>query len=260
MRRVDAVVVGDGIAGSAAAIVLARSGVNVAFVREAGFRGVDLPETLSPAALPLLDKLGIDVKLVDRNFARITSRLSRWGRGPIRRDDMLPRATAPLLLGKSGLRALLWSKLKELDCVELLVKQVEGVDTLGGEMVLRLRAADEPAILGRMIIDATGRSSTVTSRLGVRRRILDSLVSFWIFGAAGNRLQQATICATVRDGWIFCAGAGVGRAAVGFFTTGSHVGQKPTAASIIERACSVADFGEIIESSPEWVGSPVTTR
>jgi flavin-dependent dehydrogenase len=181
----------------------------------------------------------------------------------MRHNDMLPRASAPLLLGKSALRAMLWRRLRELDCEELDAEQIGGAALLRGGTLLHLRpaiASGEQAILGRIVIDATGRASVVARRLGVRRRTFDSLVSFWISGDAGDRLLQATITATVRDGWIFYAGAGAGRAAVGFFTAGSHVGQKPTAASIVERARGIAEIAEIFESCPDWEDSSVTTR
>jgi 2-polyprenyl-6-methoxyphenol hydroxylase-like FAD-dependent oxidoreductase len=103
MRWVDVVVVGYGIAGCAAAIALARSGVSVGLVRQAASTEVDIPETLAPMAMPLLMQLGLDVDRVDQTFPRIVSHLSRWGRGRMQRNDMLPRPTAALLLGKQRL-------------------------------------------------------------------------------------------------------------------------------------------------------------
>jgi hypothetical protein len=54
------------------------------------------------------------------------------------------------------------------------------------------------------------------------------------------------------------AQAAARRAAVGYFTAGSHVGQKPTAAS--EQARSIAEIAEIFASCPDWANSSVTTR
>src|SRR5262249_7416779 len=116
MRRVDVVVVGDGIAGCAAAISLARSGASVGLVRRGNSPVVEIPETLAPTALPLLKRLGLDVDLIDQAFPRIMSRLSRWGRGPMQRNDMLPRTAAAMLLGKQKLIALLQARLNQLEC------------------------------------------------------------------------------------------------------------------------------------------------
>jgi len=263
MPQLDVVVVGDGIAGRAAAIALARSGVSVGLVRQATSSGVDIPETLAPMAMPLLKRLGLDLDRVDQTFPRIVSRLSRWGRGRMQRNDMLPRPTAALLLGKQRLYGLLRSKLGELDCEEFDVEQVCDVRPTDKGAVLRLRLSSAPAeqeIVGRMVIDATGRTSAIAHRLDVRRRIYDSLVSFWIVGKAGDALRQATVTATVDDGWIFYVGTDAGQGALGFFTAGSHISGKPTAASIVERACGVAEIAEAITCCSDWAASPVTTR
>lgn len=263
MRCVDVVVVGDGIAGCAAAIALAQSGVSVGLVRQADSHGVDIPETLAPIAMPLLKQLGLDVELVDQTFPRIRSRLSRWGRGPMQRNDMLPRPAAALLLGKQKLHALLRCKLGQLDCEAFDVEQIAAVEQLDGGTALHLRmpnASREQEIAGRMVIDATGRAAAVAHRLGFRRRMYDSLVSFWIAGAAGDSLWQTTVTATVHDGWIFYVGTDTGQGALGFFTAGSHVGRKPTAASIVERVRGIAEIAEAITSCSDWAGSSVATR
>jgi 2-polyprenyl-6-methoxyphenol hydroxylase-like FAD-dependent oxidoreductase len=263
MRCVDVVVVGDGIAGCAAAIALAQSGVSVGLARQATSNGVDIPETLAPMAMPLLKRLGLNVDRVDQTFPRIMSRLSRWGRGPMQRNDMLPRPAAALLLGKQRLIALLWSRLGQLDYETLDVEQIAAAGQQDDGTVLHLRtpgSSGEQEMQGRMVIDATGRAAAVAHKLGVRRRVHDSLVSFWIVGSVGDSLKQTTVTATVHDGWIFYVGTDVGRGAVGFFTAGSHISGKPTAASIVERARGVAEIAETITSCSDWAASSVTTR
>jgi flavin-dependent dehydrogenase len=263
MRRVDVAVVGDGIAGFAAAISLARAGASVGFVRQVASYGVEIPETLAPMAAPLLKRLGLDVDLIDQAFPRIISRLSRWGRGPMQRNDMLPRPAAALLLGKQRLIELLRSRLDQLDCEALDVEQIAAAGQQDDGIVLHLRtpgASGERELESRMVIDATGRAAAVAHRFGVRRRAYDSLVSFWIIGNAGDNLKHTTVAATVHDGWIFYVGTDTGRGALGFFTAGSHVGRKPTAASIVERARGVAEIAETITCCSDWAASAVTTR
>jgi 2-polyprenyl-6-methoxyphenol hydroxylase-like FAD-dependent oxidoreductase len=110
MIAADLVVVGDGVAGCAAAISASRLGLATVVVRSATTpRAVDLPETLTPSAVPLLRKLGIGAETIQDAFPAITTRISRWGTGPVVDDAMLPRANASLLLGKQRLRSLLWS-------------------------------------------------------------------------------------------------------------------------------------------------------
>ena len=258
----DVVVAGGGIAGCAAAVSLARAGLATAIIRQPVFGGVDFPETLAPMALALLGELGVEVEMINKSFPRITSRFSRWGSGPLQHDDMLPRAGASLLLGKSRLRSILWDIVLRHDIEIVEAAQITEARQESDRIILQLRLAKEPTdveIVARFAIDATGRASMLARRLGVRRRIFDTLVSFWISGDIGYDARHMITTATVQDGWIFCSGAEVGKAAIGFFTAGSHVHQKPTSTSIVDRASSIPHIANLINSSQAWRYSPVVT-
>ena len=67
MRQLEVVVVGAGPAGSVAALVLARAGVEVRLVDRAGFpRDKLCGDTLNPGALSILDRLGIGNRVRER--------------------------------------------------------------------------------------------------------------------------------------------------------------------------------------------------
>ncbi|MFG1265650.1 NAD(P)/FAD-dependent oxidoreductase [Xanthobacter aminoxidans] len=263
MLQAKVLVLGGGLAACAAAITLAQSDVEVAVVHLPASSGVELPESLMPAALPLLAHLGIDIEKVNQQFPRLTSRLSKWGRAPIRHDDMRPRFDAPILLGKAKFQSLLMTRLRTLGCTVREIDRIDSAIEVANSVRVTARSSDGTGLLefaGEAAIDATGRASALAHSLGVRRRIFDSLVSFWIFGETGGVLNQATVTATVHDGWIFCAGSGDGRAAIGFFTAGAHLASKPNAMAIVERASAILELGEIIEAFPGWAESKVITR
>ncbi len=260
---VDVVVAGDGIAGCAAAITLATAGLEVAILSPPYRESIDLPETLAPAAVPLLHRLGISGRELDRTFPHITTRLSRWGRGPMRHNDMLPSISSSLLLGKSTLRLMLQRLALRPNCKVIATDRIDYLNVSKGDVLVRLVPTEQmgvATIRARMIVDATGRSGLIAHRLGIRRTSFDSLVSFWIRGGCGDLLGHATVTATVQDGWIFYAAAGAGRGALGFFTAGSYIHGKPSAASIIERVNGITELEGIVAGFSDWKKSEVTSR
>jgi 2-polyprenyl-6-methoxyphenol hydroxylase-like FAD-dependent oxidoreductase len=264
MSVTDVVLAGDGIAGCAAAISLSRLGLNAALIRQStATRVVDLPETLPPTAPALLRELGIDAETIERAFPRITHRISRWGAGSVAHESMIPRASASLLLGKGHLRSLLWNLVLGSGIAIIDAKHIRQVHKEPGTIVVQVGLANEPSnieISARFAIDATGRASSLAQKFGVRRRILDDLVSFWIVGSADGWPQDAIAAATVRDGWLFCAGSKTGRAAIGFFTAGSYVSGKPTAENILDRVSSIPDIADLLRSLSIWKRSSTVTR
>jgi len=196
------------------------------------------------------------------SFPAITTRISRWGQGRIVEDAMLPRTNAALLLGKRQLRALLWNILLDTGLPVIDFTLLGEVHRQNGRIVLRTAVAPAASaiISTRFAIDATGRASVLAQKLGVRRRVLDTLVSFWLSGEADSWPSHAIAVATVRDGWLFCAGSKLEKAAIGFFTAGSHLRERPTADGILDRALSVPAIAELIGARPEWHASSVVTR
>ncbi|MGH2810785.1 MAG: FAD-dependent oxidoreductase, partial [Actinomycetota bacterium] len=59
MEQYDAIVVGGGPGGSTAASILSRGGLSVALVEREGFPRFHVGESLLPANLPALERLGV---------------------------------------------------------------------------------------------------------------------------------------------------------------------------------------------------------
>ncbi|SDD09333.1 Dehydrogenase (flavoprotein) [Bradyrhizobium brasilense] len=261
MEPADVLVVGDGVAGCAAAIALGRLGLSTIILRTKGSRtDADLPETLAPAGRKLLDDL-LGCALTGKNFPPITTKISRWGNGAAEVASMLPASAAPSLLGKARLKSILLEMALSSGAAALKTAHIHKVERQSNIWRASVHVGgEEQALLARFAIDASGRRAVLAQRLGCRRRILDSLVSFWIVGPGEAWPRHAVATATVSDGWLFCVGSKSGNAAIGFFTAGSRCKAKPSADTILKRVETIPEMADLLRRVSDWKRSPVLTR
>lgn len=89
MSELDALVLGGGPAGCAAAIELAAAGLSVAIAARAGAAGERFGESLSPAAGPLLRRLGALASFAAAGHLPCHSNASAWGRPELAYHDFI---------------------------------------------------------------------------------------------------------------------------------------------------------------------------
>lgn len=261
MSSCDLVVLGDGVAGHAAAITAAKLGLETYLVALPGPEERAIPETLAPVAVPILADLGIGAEMLNASFPRIRLRMSRWGIGPARETAMTVGSS--FLLGKRRLRQLLQAAAHQVGVQFMQARSLHAARDVGARMELLLRSGANGLVVQlvpRFAIDATGRASFLAHACGVRRRVLDTLVSFWAEGPRARDGPPTVSVVTVSDGWLFCAPGETGRTMVGYFTVGSHLGRKPTVDGIRQRLATAPELGETSDSSVTWGRAAVLTR
>lgn len=171
--KADVLVVGAGPAGTAAAIVLARSGADVLLVDRATFpRWKVCGACLGPVALDTLDRLGLGVEV--RSAARRLSHLELRTAGAdarIELDDsaVLARASLDTLLAAAARRA--GARVEHGVRVSGL-----GRGASGGMSINARGGGEEMRIEARVVVDASGLGALRAADAGADRVAGDSRI------------------------------------------------------------------------------------
>jgi len=216
-ERLDAVVVGASLAGSAAALVLARSGARVALVDKASFpRPRTCGEMLSPDGVAVLARLGLDGAVRAAGAATIR-RFSLVRPDGVRVDGRLP---APALsLSRERLDLLVLDGARGAGAGAFLgeaVTAVEGDLASGFTVKTTARTLSARAVLG-----AWGRYSPLDGRLG--RAFFGAPAPLFGFkkflsGETGRRLEDRVVLHVFRGGYLGLSLVEEGRVSLGALT------------------------------------------
>lgn len=174
MTRREVVVVGGGPAGAATAGFLARAGRDVLVLERERFPRFHIGESLLPASVPILRRLGVAERLDEVGFQR------KWGAhfafrrlGKVRSIEFARAIGAPAARAWQVRRAdfdqLLLEHARSLGAEvreQTAVRQVlvEGTRAVGVEL------EDGSVIEAAVVVDATGRDTLLGAQLGLRER------------------------------------------------------------------------------------------
>ena len=173
----DAVVIGAGPAGSAAAIILARAGWSVALVEKEAFpRRKVCGECVAASNLPLLDELGIGGAF-DAVAGPALRRVALMSGERTIEADLPPPAAGTQqwgrALGRETLDVLLLEQARAKGVEVLQPWSVQAIEGVPGNWHCRIRAAhaDKSSVLrARVAIDAHGSWQELPSARQVQRR------------------------------------------------------------------------------------------
>lgn len=212
--RTQVLVVGGGPAGSTAATLLARNGIDVTLVEREVFPRYHIGESLLPSCLKILELMGLPGRLREYGFQRKDGVYFEWGSDP----------WEARFLNLEGVEDKHSYQVSRAEFDQLLLEHArsQGVRVLEGTPVTRLeldgrrpvRAVCEPPTGTRtiefdLLIDASGRAGLMGTR-HQRDRVYHAAfrnVAVWGYWRGAGELPTDLVGATgvcaVPDGWFW---------------------------------------------------------
>jgi len=183
----DALVLGGGPAGCAAAIQLAQRGASVHLVETAPQRGFKIGETVPPAIREPLEALGVWDRVLATNPLTCPGNLSAWGSDSLGINDFVfdPHGPHGWRLARAEFDAALRDAARD-----------SGVEVTS--------ICPDPHA-ANFVFDATGRRATYGSTQGAKRRFHDRLVAVHALFQLEDDHDARTMVESAPDGWWYTA-------------------------------------------------------
>lgn len=222
-KEADAVVLGGGPAGCAAALALARRRCSVVVIERSEYADTRLGETLPPMARKIMAGLGVwDLFLSQEHLPSFGIR-SVWGRDEVYDNDFIfnpyghgwhldrARFDAMLALAAEAAGAVVYRGANLTSWTP---------DSAGGWEIEIGRGAERLRYRTRFLVDASGRAASFARKQGAQRTVVDHLIAAASFlsgslsgtlsgslyaGAPPPIPSSSTLVEAVEQGWWYSA-------------------------------------------------------
>jgi FADH2-dependent halogenase len=245
----DVIVIGGGPAGSTLAARLAQLGRRVVVFEKERFPRFHIGESLLPCSMPLFRELGVLPKLEDGRFLRKYAAEFVTADGSLKQryafaDGLVPGTESAFEVDRAEFDQVL---LEHAEAAGARVEQESTVVrfecdlTRGVDVVVRAADGSEATHHAEMLVDASGQSALLPSRLGLREMepLLRNFAVFSHFDgaarASGEREGDISVV-LVNEGWWWVIPLKGDRTSVGLVGPAKGLkGVKPDEAFLDER-------------------------
>lgn len=249
--KYDAIVIGGGPSGSTVATRLAQRGRRVVLLEKERFPRFHIGESLLPCSMPLFEELGVMQALYDHGFLpKYAAEFVTADGGVTRRyafaDGLIPGAPSAFEVDRSEFDHVLLKNAEKRGVEVREATAVTGFELTrdGAEVRARDEHGAETRLTAHVLLDATGQSSMVAGKLGMREmdRGLKNFAVFSHFEGAerheGIRAGDITVV-LIPGGWWWVIPLADGRTSVGQVGPASMLrGKKPDEAYFHEQIAS----------------------
>jgi flavin-dependent dehydrogenase len=216
--RVHALVIGAGPAGAATALALASWGTPVLLIDRRPECEWRIGETLSPEAKPVLQRLGVREELLTRSHVPAYGIRSAWGSTTLTEQDFIFNPNGPgWQLDRRAFDQMLCDRAAAAGAAVERGVTIVAMERRHGAWNIETTGR---RIVADWIVDASGRRSAFSRRLGITHRPLDRLVAVYrVVRAAADRAQDTrTVVESCADGWWYAAATPGAHRTIAFHT------------------------------------------
>ena len=214
MTDPDVVVVGGGPAGSACAAELAGAGRRVVIIDDGRRLGSWAGESLPPGGIGLITSVFGDGVLEGHRPAYGVR--SAWGSDDLATTDFVSTPLGDgLILDRARFDEQARAHARSRGA-SVINGRLQSVDADGDSWVCTLQ--DGRRLRSHWVVDATGRSASVASRVGARRAHADRLVAQVLAVPDGGDAVAGTIIESVPEGWWYSTPLPDGRRVIALLT------------------------------------------
>jgi len=219
---VNALIVGGGPAGVAAAIILQRQGMAVTLVDQRQPGEFQVGEGLIPAGRRILTELGAPADWLEAKHLPSMGNASAWGSAELATMDFIRSVDGHgWHLDRAAFDADLRALAAQAGVQVLIGTRMHAFERDGAQWRVNLEQGDRRwQVQADWLLDATGRPHVVARRLGQKRMHLDAQLGFYQLFApqvAGDA-DALSLIEAVPEGWWYSARLPSGQRIVVFFT------------------------------------------
>lgn len=223
MKRVTAVIIGGGPAGSAAALILARAGASVLVIDRSADGHNKIGESLPPSAGLLLRDMGLWDRFLACGHRPCYGNRSAWGSpGLDKYDFIFEPGGVGWHLERSRFDALLVKATAEAGALRLCPTRLVSCNRAGNGLwrlgLLSPECSSE--VYADFVVDASGPASVFARRQGATRKVYDRMVGTvaWLATCGNDPISPFTVTEAVQDGWWYVTPVGNEQLIVGYMS------------------------------------------